>query len=246
MNIIIEGEDKKYYNKKPKGWNPCILGNKKHRDPELNVLPNCVGWAVARFNHKGDYGECKYLGNTNAENFITYVKSQHLTLSDTPQVGACMVWHGEGELAGHVAIVEEAITVAEVNTSESNWSGKEPYITKKRKKGTNGNWGAGKGLVFKGFILNPAFPVLIILPAKGVFKKGDKGEDIAKINDWLYSKYKNKKTLGIVFGSNTETDVKKFQTEAKAKGIYTGKKATIDGKIGTLTLKAMREEGFKY
>lgn len=241
---MIENEN--YYIKKPKGWNPCILGNKKHRDPVLNVLPNCTGWATGRFNEKGNYGECKYLGNTNAENYIGYVKSQKLTLSQTPQVGACMVWNGEGELAGHVAIVEIANTVADVDTSESNWSDKKPYITKKRKKGTKGNWGAGKGLVFRGFILNPAFPILIILPAKGVFKKGDKGEDIIKINDWLYSKYKNKKTLGILFGKNTEADVKKFQTEAKAKGIYTGKKATIDGKIGPLTLKAMRECGFKY
>ena len=49
-----------------------------------------------------------------------------------------------------------------------------------------------------------------------------------------------------MFGDNTVKDVKKFQTEAKAQGIYTGKNATIDGKIGRLTLKAMRESGFKY
>ena len=239
-------ENELYYIKKPKGYNPCILGNPKHRDPVLNVLPNCVGWATGRYNEKGNYGECKYLGNTNAENFITYVKSQGLELSQTPQVGACMVWHGESELAGHVAIVEEVTNVAKLVCSESGWSFTVPYRTKERKKGTNGNWGGGKGLVFKGFILNPAFPKLVILPARGYFKKGDKGEDIVKINDWLYSKYKNKKTLGILFGDNTVKDIKKFQTEAKKEGIYTGKNATIDGKIGRLTLKAMRECGFKY
>ena len=227
---MIENEN--YYIKKPKGWNPCILGNKEHRDPVLNVLPNCVGWATGRFNEKGNFGECKYLGNANAEDFLKFVKSQNLTLSQIPQVGACMVWEGKGSLAGHVSIVEEAMTVAKVEDSESG-------------KGT-GNWGGGKGLIFKGFIYNPAFPILIILPARGYFKKGDKGDDIIKINDWLYSKYKNKKTLGILFGANTKADVKKFQTEAKAKGIYTGKNATIDGKIGKLTLKAMRECGFKY
>lgn len=239
-------ENELYYIKKPKGWNPCILGNKEHRDPVLNVLPNCVGWATGRFNEKGNYGECKYLGNANAEDFLKFVKSQKLTLSQIPQVGACMVWEGKGSLAGHVSIVEETYNVADVNTSESNWSQKVPYQTRRRKKGINGNWGAKKGLIFKGFIYNPAFPVLIILPARGYFKKGDKGEDIIKINDWLYSKYKNKKTLGILFGKNTQADVKKFQTEAKKQGIYTGKNATIDGKIGRLTLKAMRESGFKY
>ena len=240
---MIENEN--YYIKKPKGWNPCILGNKKHRDPVLNVLPNCTGWSTGRFNEKGNYGECKYLGNANAEDFLKFVKSQNLTLSQIPQVGACMVWEGKGSLAGHVSIVEEAMTVAKVEDSESGWSFKVPYKTKVRKKGT-GNWGGGKGLIFKGFIYNPAFPILIILPARGYFKKGDKGDDIIKINDWLYSKYKNKKTLGILFGDNTKADVKKFQTEAKKQGIYTGKNATIDGKIGKLTLKAMRESGFKY
>jgi hypothetical protein len=86
----------------------------------------------------------------------------------------------------------------------------------------------------------------IELPPRGYFKKGDKGDDVRKIDQWLYEKYGNKKVLGNLYGTNTVSEVKKFQKEAKAKGLYTGKNATIDGKTGPLTLKAMRECGFKY
>lgn len=155
MKIIIEGEDKKYYNKKPKGWSPCIYGNKKYRDKDLNVLPNCVGWATGRFNQLGQYGKCKYLGNTNAENFTNFCKSQGLELGQEPKVGACMVWHGEGSLAGHVEIVEEAISNSKVTTSASGWTASKSYWTKTRKK-EKGNWQGAKGLKFEGFIYNPA------------------------------------------------------------------------------------------
>ena len=156
MNIIIEGDDKKYYNKKPKGYSPCILGNSKHRSSELNVLVNCVGWAVGRFNQLGNYGSCKYLGNTNAENFTNYCKSQGLKLGQTPKVGACMVWEGKGSLAGHVCIVEKVISDKEVIISESGWNfTKEYYRTITRKKGSNNRWGMGSNYTFKGFIYNP-------------------------------------------------------------------------------------------
>jgi len=156
MNVIIEGTDKKYFIKKPKGYNPCIYGNKKHRDKELNVLPNCVGWATGRFNQLGQWGECKYLGNTNAEEFIKYCKTQGLELGQEPKVGACMVWKGKGDLAGHVAIVEKVESKTKVITSESGWSASKSYWTEIRKKGKNGNWGANKNLTFEGFIYNPA------------------------------------------------------------------------------------------
>lgn len=86
----------------------------------------------------------------------------------------------------------------------------------------------------------------IQLPSRGYFQKGDRGDDIDLIDNWLYERYHDKNVLGKIFGKNTEKYVKKFQTQAKKQGIYTGKNATIDGKIGRLTLKAMRESGFKY
>lgn len=251
MNIIIEGEDKKYYNKKPKGYSPCILGNPKHRNPELNVLVNCVGWATGRFNQLGHYGDCKYLGNTNAENFTNYCKTQGLILGQTPKVGACMVWEGKGSLAGHVCIVEQVISPTELIISESGWSfTKEYYRTITRKKGSDGRWGMGSKYTFKGFIYNPTEikPATdkIELPKRGYFTKGDKGKDVGKIDQWLYEMYGNKKVLGDLYGNNTVKEVKKFQKWARANGTYTGKYATIDGNIGRLTLEAMRKAGFPY
>lgn len=251
MNIVIEGEDKKYYNKKPKGYSPCILGNEKHRSPDLDVLVNCVGWATGRFNQLGKYASCKYLGNTNAENFTNYCKSQGLTLGQTPKVGACMVWEGKGSLAGHVAIVEQVISPTEIIKSESGWSfTKEYYRTENCKKGSDGRWGMGSNYTFKGFIYNPVEikPTTdkISLPKRGYFTKGDKGKDVGKIDQWLYEMYGNKKVLGDLYGSNTVKYVKEFQKWAKKQGTYTGKGATIDGNIGSMTLSAMRKAGFPY
>ena len=243
MKIVIDGEDKKYYIKKPKGWNPCILGNKAHRDKELNVLPNCVGWATGRFNQLGAYGECKYLGNHNAEDFIKFVKTQKLDIGQTPKVGSCMVWQGKGDLAGHVAIVEEVISKTEVSTSESGWSSTKAYWTQTRKKGLTNRWGMGSKYSFLGFIYNPNVYVKIKLPNRGYFKKGDKGEDVSLINQWLFEKYANKKVLGNLYGSYTMKYVKEFQKNAKKDGIYND---NIDGCIGSLTLKAMRIAGFKH
>ena len=243
MKIVIDGEDKKYYIKKPKGWNPCILGNKAHRDKELNVLPNCVGWATGRFNQLGAYGECKYLGNHNAEDFIKFVKSQKLDIGQTPKIGACMVWKGKGELAGHVAIVEDVISKTEVSTSESGWSSTKAYWEQTRKKGLTNRWGMGSKYSFLGFIYNPNVYVKIKLPNRGYFKKGDKGEDVSLINQWLFEKYANKKVLGNLYGTNTVKYVKEFQKNAKKDGIYND---NIDGCIGKKTLEAMRIAGFKH
>ena len=252
MNIVIEGEDKKYYNKKPKGWSPCILGNPEHRDPELNVLVNCVGWATGRFNQLGRYGSCKYLGNANAEDFVNFCTKQGLTLGQTPKVGACMVWEGIGkDLKGHVAVVEQVISPTEIIKSESGWSFKKEYYRAVNcKKSSNGRWGMSSKYKFLGFIYNPADikpePNKITLPARGYFTKGDKGKDVGKIDQWLYELYGNKKVLGDLYGNNTVKEVKKFQKWAKKQGTYTGKGATIDGNIGPMTLNAMRKAGFPY
>lgn len=154
MKIVIEGEDKKYFIKKPKGWSPCILGNKKHRDPELNTLPNCVSWATGEFNRLANLKECKYLGNTNAENFTNFCKTQGLEIGKDPKVGSCMCYEGKGKLAGHVRIVEEVIDGNKIIISESGWTASKSYWTKTIKRDNN-KWEGGKNLKFKGFIYNP-------------------------------------------------------------------------------------------
>lgn len=145
-----------YYNTKGNGgYSNAIKGSPT--DSGCDVLSNCVGYAYGRFNEIGGYGYCKYLSPVNAENFIQYAGG--LTVGQTPKLGACMVWRKGATLsgsdgAGHVAIVEKIISPTRIVTSESGWNS-SAFWTKTRNKG-NGNWGAGSGYTFLGFIYNPA------------------------------------------------------------------------------------------
>ena len=142
MRTKAPDKGNKYYIRKQNGgYNPCILGNHPFGAANrtglagMNVLPNCVGYATGRFNEIGGYGSCKYLGNTNAKNFISaFVKPQGLKVGQTPKVGACMVW-SSGQY-GHVAIVEQVISPTEVLVSQSGWSYRGGAMwTAKHKKG---------------------------------------------------------------------------------------------------------------
>lgn len=151
------GAGNKYYITKAKGgYSNAIQGSPT--DPDCDVLANCVGYAYGRFNEIGNWGSCKYLSPVNAENFIQYAGD--LQVGQTPKLGACMVWRKGATLsnsdgAGHVAIVEQIISETQVITSESGWGSSPAFWTKTRNKG-NGNWGAGAGYTFLGFIYNPA------------------------------------------------------------------------------------------
>lgn len=69
------------------------------------------------------------------------------------------------------------------------------------------------------------------LPARGWFTKGDSGENVDKINNWLAEHVK-----GQFFGDYTEACVRVFQ---KQNGLEE------DGNIGPITLSKMEEQGFK-
>lgn len=151
-----EAGNKYYITKSKGGYSNAIQG--KPTDSGCNVLANCVGYAYGRFNEIGGYGYCKYLSPVNAENFIQYAGG--LKVGQTPKLGACMVWRKGATLsnsdgAGHVAIVEQVISSTQVVTSESGYNASKPFWTQTRSKG-NGNWGAGSGYTFLGFIYNPA------------------------------------------------------------------------------------------
>lgn len=154
---IKPGAGNKYYIRKASGgWNPAIKG--KPTDKNCDVLANCVGYAIGRFNEIGGYGKCKYLRSTNAENFIQ--NAGNLEVGQTPKLGAVAVWKKGATLsgsdgAGHVAIVEKIISDTEIVTSESGYNASNPFWTQTRKRG-NGNWGAGSAYTFLGFIYNPA------------------------------------------------------------------------------------------
>lgn len=147
-----------YYNTKANGgYSPCIKG--KPTDHDCDALPNCVGYAVGRFNEIGNYGYCKYARSTNAENFIEACKAQGLTIGNTPKLGAIIVWMKGATLngsdgAGHVAVVEQINANGSIVTSESGWNSSAFWTTKRTN--SNGRWGAGNGYTFRGFIYNPA------------------------------------------------------------------------------------------
>lgn len=148
-----EAGNKYYIRKAQGGYSGAILGNSALRDSECNVLPNCVGYAYGRFNEIGNYGFCKYLKPVNAALFINYMDKE-LEVSQSPSLGAVMVWGGGASGCGHVAIVEKIISPNEVLTSESGWSLKSIFRNVSRKN--DGNWGMGTIYQFKGFIKNPA------------------------------------------------------------------------------------------
>jgi hypothetical protein len=148
-----------YYNTKVNGGiSTAIKGSPV--DPDCDVLSNCVGYALGRFNEIGGYGAIKYLKSVNAENFMDNKGSCKSGM--TPKLGACIVWQ-KGDIlsgsygAGHVAIVEQIISDTKIVTSESGWGSSTPFWTKTRSKG-DGNWGGGSGYKFLGFIYNPAVP----------------------------------------------------------------------------------------
>ena len=152
MRTTKPGKGNKYYIRKAQGgYSNAIYG--KPTDSECNVLANCVGYAYGRFNEIGGYGYCKYLAPVNAENFIRYKGSCKTGM--TPKVGACMVWEGKGDLAGHVAIVEKVYDNNHVYTSESGYGSKKPFWNSHRYN-NNGRWGCNSNYKFLGFIYNPA------------------------------------------------------------------------------------------
>lgn len=156
MRTTKPGAGNKYYIRKASGgYNGAIKGSPT--DSECDVLANCVGYAVGRFNEIGGWGSCKYLSPVNAENFIQY--KGDLEVGQEPRLGACAVWQKGATLsgsdgAGHVAIVEKVVSATEIITSESGY-GSKAFWTQTRKKG-DGNWGQGSGYKFLGFIYNPA------------------------------------------------------------------------------------------
>jgi len=155
--LVIPRDGNPYYNTKSSGgYNPCIKGNPKSRKPQLNVLPNCVGYATGRFNEIGEWTDCKYLGNTNAANFITLARKQGLMVTQRPTIGGCMVWHGGNTGEGHVAIVEMDLG-NRIVTSESEYYGKA--FTIYQRFGTDwrsGCYWMGSSYTYLGCIKNPA------------------------------------------------------------------------------------------
>lgn len=155
--LVMPQSGNPYYNRKTTGgYNPCILGNPQRRVAGLNVLPNCVGYSVARYNELGDYGSCKYLGSTNAANFIDLARKQGLMVTQRPTLGGVMVWKGGPTGEGHVANVE-LLLGDRVVTSESEYYGKPFTIyTRSGDNWRTGCYWMGASYNYLGCIKNPA------------------------------------------------------------------------------------------
>lgn len=146
-----------YYVKKPAGYSPCDYGNKERRDPILNTLANCVGWATGRYNEIGGYGKIKYAPRGNASNFINDAKRLGLKTVMKPTLGGIMVWKGGRTGQGHVAVVEVINSDGSITTSESEYNGR--IFSTYRRSGANWTNGCAwmkTGYTFIGCIVNDA------------------------------------------------------------------------------------------
>lgn len=239
--LVIPAAGNPYYNTKSVGgYSPCIKGNPKNRNKDLNVLPNCVGWAVGRFNEIGEYGSCKYLGNTNAANFIDLARKQGLTVTQRPTKGGCMVWRGGNTGEGHVAIVEMDLG-NRVITSESEYYGKQFVIY--QRFGDNwrsGCYWMGSSYTYLGCIKNPAVkeeePDLTKAETEKLIRDMFPGlmaaylADLAKqpADTWAEPAIEYCQRTGIMVGDpdgnfRAQSPVKREEMAAILKGLLTGK-----------------------
>lgn len=153
------------------GSNPCDVFSGL-----LNVLPNCTGYAIGRWDEICAEGRhCELIhrdpnGGNNAKRYWQLGIDSGLVCDEVPEVGAIMCWDGED--FGHVAIVERVISSVEIEISESSYSDEAQYrfqfaySTRIFNENKNQKWihksGAdtdglhlGPSYVFKGFIHHP-------------------------------------------------------------------------------------------
>ena len=215
------------------GWNTCIKGYPK--DPNADVLANCVGYASGRFNEiiniARDSQGCTYKNlNCNAVNFIERAKQNGLEVGSEPRLGAIGVMGGGSSGAGHVFVVERKDSNFQVYTSESAYSGTAFY--NKLRNNSNSRWGMGSNYYFRGFIYLPS----------DVQKKIDKNptpptpsgdETKRNIQRTLNSRYGTGLAVDGIYGSQTHKAlVKGLQKELNTQ--Y-GANLSVDGIFGPAT-----------
>ncbi len=216
-----------YYNTRANGgYSDAIKG--KPTDVGCDVLSNCVGYAFGRFNEIGGYGRCKYLRPVNAENFIQ--NAGGLPVDQAPSLGACMVWRkgatlSSGDGAGHVAIVEQILSPTKIVTSESGYNCSSPFWITTRNKG-DGNWGAGAGYTFLGFIRNPAVTGASVPTAAVTPTTTTKEDDDMK--------------LPVLRSGSKGSTVRAMQALLTGYGFSVGTSG-LDGSFGPATYKALKE-----
>jgi len=142
------------------GHNPCRLGNTENipRNDNMNVLPNCVGYAVGEFNRAAGNYHCELLASVDARRLCEIAKSQKLEVGNTPKVNSVIVW--DNGVYGHCAVVRQVIDKNTIRVQESGWNAKS-YYWEAILNNSNGNWNCGEawlqngGYRFIGFIYQP-------------------------------------------------------------------------------------------
>lgn len=194
---------------------------------------NCTHYAYARFMEINNITACS-LPTCNAENWFKKVTKYEK--GQTPKVGAVIVYKHKNKKGGHVAIVEEIKQNGNLLLSMSGWNS---YLFKTRivKKTNNYCYSDYKLL---GFIYSPnkfdeetiikekskyskSFPKL---PKRGYFKKGDKGNEVKKLQDFLNWSLNLNLSVDGILGIKSQEAIKKFQAivRIKADGLF-GKKS---------------------
>ena len=213
-------KNNKFYIKKPAGYNPCILGNIKYRDPYLNNLPNCVGYAFGRFHEIFEDISFSCYTKGNAEELIRNLSNIGLSVGTVPKLGGMMVWQKGSTLngadgAGHVSVVEKIKSDNEIIVSQSGWKSRMPFWIAIHKKGS-GNWIEGtdagwmnSGYSYLGCVYN-AYQK-IIEPTR-TLSKGSQGWDVKWLQIKLNLKLDTRLQIDGKFGSKTEIALMKYQT----------------------------------
>ena len=125
------------------GYNYCIVIN----ETTGSVLPNCTGYAWGRWREL--LGKYHKLSRANAENWYGNTGDGYKRGKE-PKLGAVMCWHGAGDLAGHVAVVEQINDDGSIVCSESNYGG-----SRFSKRTLKSPYNISSSITFQGFIYIP-------------------------------------------------------------------------------------------
>ena len=142
----------KYYNTINNGGiSPCIKG--KPTDKDCDVLANCVGYEVGRFNEESGEEKILFFGSMNAKNFYSYAIKWKIPTGDTPKVGACICFDGGKSGKGHVANIEAVDENGNCTISSSGYNSYAFKIQKNCNK--KNNYGMNSSYKLQGFVYNP-------------------------------------------------------------------------------------------
>lgn len=211
--------------------NPFAGGKYDMFDKHTKYQGNCTHYAWSRFSEI--IGTKCLLPTSNAG---TWYNKTHYKKGQTPKVGAVIEWKHKNKDGGHVGIVEKIYDNGDLLVSMSGYN-TFLFKTRRVKKVDNYCYSDYK---LVGFIYSPCnfeehysgtFPKL---PLRGYFKVGDKGEQVKnlqKLLNWLNG---CNLTIDGSYGKLTNTQVGKFQTNAKLKVDYKFGKKSLE-KAKTIT-----------